>query len=120
MASTRNKNMPNDYCLQQRNYSLANDYRLYQYSQSGKAYESSIPCIGYTPSHMPRDTFSYNPIDIESNLFGINSTNLVYHQDQLIPDFKTLDFKNFFDRNPLIMPNPLVIEHNNRPFPIPN
>lgn len=120
MASTRNKNMPSDYCLQQRNYSLANDYKLYQYSQSGKAYDTAIPCVGYTPSYMPRDAFSYNPVDIESNLFGINATNLVYHQPPLVPDLKSLDFKSFFDRKSVIMPNPLVAEHNNRPFPIPN
>ena len=120
MASTRNKNMPSDYCLQQRDYSLANDYKLYQYSQTGKAYNTAIPSIGYTPSHMPRDAFSYNSIDIESKLFGINSTNLVYHQPEFKPDFKSIDLKNFFDRKPIIMPDPLVAEHNNRPFPIPN
>ena len=120
MASTRNKNMPSDYCLQQRNYSLANDYRLYPNSQTGKAYNPAIPCIGYTPSHMPNSTFSYNPTDIESNLFGINSSNLVYHQAPLAPALKTLDFTSFFDRKAVTLPNPLVVEYGNRPFPIPN
>jgi hypothetical protein len=120
MASTRNKNTPSDYCLQQRNFSLANDYKLYQYSHSGKAYNTSIPSVGYTPSHMPRDAFSNNSIDIESKLFGINSTNLVYHQTPVVPDYKMLDFTSFFDRKAISMPNPLVVEHNNRPFPIPN
>lgn len=120
MASTRNKNMPSDYCLQQRNYSLANEYKLYQYSQNGKAYETAIPSVGYTPSHMPREAFSNNSVDIESNLFGINANNLVYHQEPLNPDFKTLDFKSFFDRKKTIMPEPLVVEKSNRPFPVPS
>jgi len=119
MASTRNRNTPGDYCIQQRDNSLVNDYKLYQYSQNGKAYSTAIPCVGYMPSHMPREAFSYNSVDIESNLLGINSTNLVYHQDTLVPDFKELNFKSFFDRQKVIMPIPLVIDHNNRPFPVP-
>jgi len=35
------------------------------------------------------------------------------------PTIKTLDFKSFFDRKSVIMPNSLVVERN-RPFPVPN
>lgn len=119
MASTRNINTPSDYCLQQRSFRDACDYDLYKYSQYGHTSNPSIPCVGYTPSHMPRDTLSNNPIEIESALFGINSTNLVKPQPPVKPRLKTIPMKQFFQRTPMIMPKPLVIEHNQRPFPIP-
>lgn len=119
MASTRNINMPSDYCLQQRSYREACNYDLYKYSQYGHTPHPSFPCVGYTPSHMPRDTLSNNPVEIESALFGINSTNLVVPQPPVKPELKTIPMKQFFQRTPMIMPNPLVMEHNQRPFPIP-
>ena len=32
---------------------------------------------------------------------------------------KKIPMKQFFQRTPMIMPNPLVMEHNQRPFPVP-
>ncbi len=119
MTSTRNINTRSDYCLQQRQFKLANDYELYKNSSYGPAFEPAIPCVGYTPSHMARNTLSNNPIEIESSLFGINSTNLVQPQKPVKPQLKTVPMKQFFQRTPMIMPQPLVMEHNQRPFPIP-
>lgn len=118
MASTRNKNTPNDYCLQQKISTLAHNYSSYKYGQQGQAFSPAIPSIGYMPSYMPRDTFSNNSVDIESALRGINSTNLVNPAEPLKPEFKTVPIRSFFDTIPLIMPKPLVIENNQRPFPI--
>ena len=119
MASTRNNNTPGNYCLQQRGYALAAKHELYKNSANGRAFDPAIPCVGYTPSHMPWDTLSRNPVAIESALFGINSTNLVDPQPPVKPDLKTVPMKQFFERTPLIMPMPLVIEKGQRPFPVP-
>lgn len=119
MASTRNKNTKSDYCLQQRSYQSSRNYINYNYSQYGHAYDPAIPCVGYMPSHMPRDTLSSNPVEIESALFGINSTNLVEAQEPIIPKLRTVPMKQYFQRVPLIMPKSLVIENNQRPFPVP-
>ena len=118
MASTRNKNMPSDYCLQQKSYSLANKYVNYQHSSYGAPNKTAVPCVGITPSHMSYDAFSRNGIEIESALRGINSTNLVNPQSPTNPQIKTLSFQPFFSRMQTIMPDPLVIEGNQRPFPI--
>ena len=56
--------------------------------------------------------------EMESGLFGINSTNLVNPQKPITPDLKRIPTSVFFDRLPINMPNPLVIEHNQRPYPI--
>lgn len=119
MSSTRNKNTRENYCLEQRDYGLANNYTHFINSSYGSAYSNAIPCLGITPSHMPRDTLSYNPVEIESYLKGIGSTNLVYNVEPVNPKFKSISTVSYFDRIPLIMPEPLVIETNQRPFPTP-
>jgi hypothetical protein len=119
MASTRNNNTPGNYCLQQQQYSLARDYHNYKYSFTGRAYSTKMPCIGITPSHMPRDTLSTNPVEIETYLFGINSNNLVHPTAPINPKLNTIPEIPFFNRLPIIMPKPLVVENNQRPFPIP-
>lgn len=119
MASTRNNNCRGNYCLQQQSYRGGRDYLSYANSQYGHAYNPAIPCIGITPSHMPRDTLSSNPVEIESALFGINSTNLVNPQSPVVPQLKTVPEKTFFDRIPIIMPQPLIMEKHQRPFPVP-
>ena len=119
MTSTRNKNTRENYCLEQRDNHLVNNYTHFINSSYGNAYQSGIPCIGITPSHMPRDTLSYNPVDIENYLFGIGSSNLVQKIEHVTPQLKPISVVSYFDRLPLIMPEPLVIENNQRPFPIP-
>lgn len=120
MASTRNKNTRSDYCLEQRENSSIKTYNLYLNSQYGEAYKPALPTLGITPSHMPRNTLSHNPIDIESSLLGISSTNLVYNVEPANPQLKNIPDVSYFDRIPLLMPKPMVVEKHQRPFPIPN
>jgi hypothetical protein len=68
---------------------------------------------------MPRQAFSKNSIDIESALFGINSTNLVTPQTPVAPKLTPLPEVAYFERIPLLLPNPLVVENKQRPFPVP-
>ena len=96
------------------------NYLEYRNGASGAAYNPAIPCMGIIPGQMARDVFSRNSIDIESALFGINSTNLVESQKPVVPELITLPEISFFDRMKLIMPDPLVVEKSQRPFPVPN
>ena len=118
MASTQNKNTKSDYCLQQRDFRGIFTHVTYVNAQNGRAYVDALPELGYLPTYMSRESFSKNSVDIESALFGINSTNLVDPQAPVVPELKTLPECSFFDRVPLIMPTPLVVEKNQRPFPI--
>ena len=120
MTSTRNNNTQGDYSLQQKQYSLVRDWQSYKYSSRGCVDNPVIPCIGLMPSHLPHDTLSNNPIDIESSLFGINSNNLVAPQDPIEPQLKTIPMQSWFERIPLFMPVPMVVQNKQRPFPIPN
>lgn len=115
MASTRNKNTYNNYCLEKRNNSEINNYTHYKFSQYGQSYNNGLPEIGITPSRLPRDILSYNAVDIETSLFGIGSTNLVNKQQEIMPELKDLNVISYFDRIPIIMPEPLIIEKYQRP-----
>ena len=119
MASTRNNNTQGDYCLQQRSYTDSLNYTEYKNSQVGRAYQNAIPCMGITPSHMPREAFSKNSVEIESSLFGINSTNLVNPQQPIVPELIKLPEVSYFKKIPMFIPEPLVVQKNQRPFPIP-
>ena len=57
MASTRSKNTPGNYKLEQRANILSKKYDLYQHSQHGSPYKTAIPSIGYTPSFISRDLY---------------------------------------------------------------
>jgi len=118
MASTRNINTPGNYALEQRQYKENQQYNLYKNSQYGEAWSTRLPGNGLLPGQLPRDKLSYNPVQIESFLFGINSTNLVKPEPCLVPELAKLETVNIYENKPTLMPLPLVIERN-RPFPCP-
>lgn len=119
MASTRSKNTIGNYNQQQSSYANANNYNTYENSFAGKAYKNALPELGFNPSYMPREAFSNNSIDIETALLGIGSTNLVNPQEPVKPKLTAVPNVSYFERNKLIMPDPLIIEKEQRPFPIP-
>ena len=119
MASTRNKNTPGNYCLEQRQSTGPEKWCLYKNGANGYAYNTKLAGTGLIQGQMPWDTLSHNPADIESFLFGINSTNLVNPAPALTPELKCLQSKDLFKRSDSIMPVPLVVPKNQRPFPLP-
>lgn len=119
MASTRSKNTPGNYCLQQLEYSQGRQYTIYKNSFAGEAYDTKLPGNGLLPAQIPWNQMSYNAPDIESFLFGINSTNLVNPAPCLTPELKQLKSANVFEKGPVYIPEPLVVEKNQRPFPVP-
>lgn len=120
MASTRNRNTPGNYCLEQREYKGSENYTLYPNSQYGAAYNTRLPGNGLLPAQIPWNKMSYNAPDIESFLFGINSTNLVNPAPCFVPELATLQPTNIYEKGPVLMPEPLTVRKNQRPFPVPN
>lgn len=120
MASTRNINTRGNYNLEQREYKQMENYTLYPNSQYGAAYNTKMPGNGVNPAQIPWNQLSYNAPDIESFLFGINSTNLVNPAECFHPELKTLPAANFFTKEKVLIPEPLVIQKHQRPFPTPN
>ena len=120
MASTRNRNTPGNYNLEQREFKQSETYTLYPNSQYGAAYNTRLPGNGLLPAQIPWNKLSYNSADTESFLFGINSTNLIQAQPTLHPEFRRLESANFFEKTPTLIPEPLVVHKFQRPFPSPN
>ena len=113
MASTRNINNPNDYAMRQRLYSGAADYLSYEAFHVAE--HPALPAL-YAPSFLPRDVLCSNSIDVESQLFGINSTNLVNPAAHVSPNTNKLPVISFFERQLCYMPANLVVDSNQRPF----
>jgi hypothetical protein len=120
MASTRNKNTLGNYNLEQREFKQTETYTLYPNSQYGAAYNTRLPGNGLMPAQIPWNQLSHNAADTESFLFGINSTNLVNPAPCFFPEITKLDSTNIYEKGNTFIPEPLVIEKNQRPFPVPN
>ena len=118
MASTRNKNTPGNYYLEQKTYRHSEEYTLYKNSQYGEAVNTRWAGNGLLPAQIPWNKLSYNAADTESFLFGINATNLVKPTPCFVPEIAQLDTTNIFNKGATLMPEPLVVEKNQRPFPV--
>lgn len=119
MASTRNRNTPGDYALEQRSNTLNHDYMSYDksafYGTVGNTYLPGNGLVGMKTAGM---NLSANAADIESQLFGIGSTNLVSPQRPIAPDVYQLKSLNIADRTPLILSDKFSPAPNQRPMPL--
>ena len=111
--------MPGNYKLETNMNKHNLNIATYKYGSYGMAYKPAIACGGTAPpSHMSNIHLSENPIAIESQLFGLGSTNLVEKYKPEQARIKRLDVVSFFDRNTVVMPNKLVIEKYQRALPL--
>lgn len=123
MASTRNKNLTNNYCYEKRYLQHQSDFNLYTHSSGGRPYhQPMIPSGGMVPpSKMSRDDWTNNSIDIETALRGIGANNLVNPAKSSVyykPNYKTPpQLLAFFERTPVIIPEPLICPLNQRALP---
>ena len=116
MASTRNKNSFANYNIEQTQYKKSVNYDLYTNSQYGEAYSTKLSGNGFNPGQIPLNKLSHNYSDIESFLFGINSTNLVNPAKNLTPQLINLDTEHLYEKSAIYIPEPLIIEKSQRPL----
>ena len=114
MASTRDINSTENYKLEQRALDNISNNISYNNAPNGHAYNPALP-VSYMAGRMPADNFSHNPIDIESVLFGIGSTNLVTPKPAVFPQLKQIDNVSFFERQQLIIPANVYRDDTQRP-----
>ena len=118
MSSTRLINDKNDYCQQQKQMRMAEQFTLYKYKCISN--ESSLPGVGINAPMMTNGynngILSNNASDIESALFGIGSTNLVKSKQPITVKLNPLPNKIFFERPQAFLPEPLVVEKFQRPI----
>jgi len=114
MTSTSNKNMPGNYALEQRMNTLIDGYRTYLHSAAGEAYTNHLPGNGLLPASNSRVHLCGNYCDVESQLRGIGSTNLVNPQTYVVPQHREMESLSIMQKLPVLLPEPLVVEKNQR------
>ncbi len=118
MTSTSNKNTPGNYVLEQKMNQHIGDYRTYLHSAAGEAHTNHLPGNGLLPASNARTHLCGNYCDVESQLRGIGSTNLVTPQKPVPPQFQSIPSLSIMDKLPTLLPEPLVVEKNQRPYPL--
>lgn len=120
MASTRMRMLQNEKNrFIQENMNIMEN-RLYH--QRGFAYQNALPCAGINVGHMPNQTLSHNATDVESGLFGLSNDfvpdNNPNHSNVVPIHNQSIYLKDlaFFERPQVFLPEPLVIEGNQRPI----
>lgn len=112
MASTRNKNQQGDYRVEQLAYNQQFAYKTNkEYSIVNPTY---LAGDGLIQGRVPDSLLARNPQDIESFLFGIDSTNLVKPQGPVSAQLKCISSASIMHKVPLIMPHDLYMQPNQR------
>jgi len=112
MTSTRNKNTEGNYKLEQ--YQLLGQSNYIHYETYGKPAETLFAGNGLLCGRVGSMALSNNSCDIESYLYGIGSTNLVSPYEKPVLDIKHLNSLNICEKREILLPQPLVVEHNQR------
>ena len=117
MASTHLKNCPGEYKKEQSAINHQKHHKTYR--QQSIPYNSEHPAYGI---NMPRmiggyynNVLSNNASDIESSLYGIGSTNLHKANSPIKPSLNKLNDVTFFEKHAKFIPEPLIIENEQRP-----
>ena len=116
MSSTRNRNNMADYKQESKAYLHAIDHMTLPIS--GEAATTHFAGNGLLMGRMANHSLSKNACDIETQLFGIGSTNLVSHKAIIENKPKSLQSLNVMERTTLIIPAPLKVASNQRHHPM--
>tara|TARA_B110000967_G_scaffold193101_1_gene220312 strand:+ start:950 stop:1309 length:360 start_codon:yes stop_codon:yes gene_type:complete len=119
MSSTTNKNTPGNYQLEQKMNNNLTDRMLYINAASSEAYTNHFAGNGLLMGSNARSHLSDNYCDIESQLRGIGTSNLVNPKASIQPELKYMQSLSISDRLPTIVPEPLKPDIAQRHFPIP-
>jgi hypothetical protein len=115
MSSTSNKNTQGNYYLEHKSNQLQSEYMTFINSSAGKSFTGHLAGDGLLPAKNARSQLCNNYCDIESQLFGIGTTNLVNAYKPVTPNLHNIPSLSIYKKQNVQIPEPLVIEHNQRP-----
>ena len=119
MASTRSRNTPGNYVSEQQINNLQNDYFSFDKSAFyGIVPSTYFPGQGLVGMKTAGMNLASNSADIESQLFGIGSTNLVTPLMPIAPDVYQLNSLNIAYKAPVIVPREFIPIPNQRAMPL--
>jgi hypothetical protein len=116
MSSTRNKNTTGDYRAEQNINNNNVDYLINKEYSYGQPLNTYLPGNGLLQGRVAAENLSFNSVDIETQLFGIGSTNLVTPKINEVLETKSLQSLSIINKLPVIVPEPLIIHSNQRPY----
>ena len=87
MASTRNRNTPGNYNLEQTEYKQSANYTLYANSQYGAAYNTQLPGNGLMPAQISQKLYTViNKLKAEfPSLLFLCNRNVALKKTTIIP-----------------------------------
>ena len=98
MSGTRDLNNPGNYAVEQEALQKERQNLLYAHGPGGHAYQTALPGIGFGASRMGSAQLANNFADIESNLYGISSNNLVAPLPPLNPELVSVPMANVYKK----------------------
>jgi hypothetical protein len=105
MASTRSRNTPGNYASEQKINNHHSDYFSFEKSAFyGTVPNTYFPGQGLIGMKTTGINLASNSADIESQLFGIGSTNLAEPRGYIAPDVYQLKSLNVAYKAPVIVP----------------
>ena len=116
MASTRNKNTPGDYALEQWSKNRQFQTKVFTNGAQGKPQQTMYAGNGLINGRMHARDLAKNDCDIESFLFGIGSTNLVQPLPPVLPQYNEISSLNIIHKKPMIVPESLIVEPDQIPY----
>ena len=116
MASTCNKNCPGDYKMEQTKYRENLNYLTDKKNGFSVPNETLFAGNGLLMGRIASENLAHNACDIESYLRGTGATNLVNPQTEFYPDIKPFSSLSIMRKTPLIMPDPLIVHKDQRPY----
>jgi methyl coenzyme M reductase subunit C-like uncharacterized protein (methanogenesis marker protein 7) len=116
MASTSNKNSPGDYKMEQARFRNKLDYLTDKTNGYGVPVQTHFAGDGLIMGRIASENLAHNACDIESYLRGTGATNLVNPIGNIRPDIKPHQSLSIIERLPVIMPDPMIVQKNQRPY----
>ena len=104
MSSTSKKNNPGNYYMEQKAKQRVFDHKTYLHAPNGQAHTNHLPGDGLLSGSVARSKLCTNYTDVESNLLGIGSSNLVKPLDPVQPQFNNIQSLNISTKVPLYVP----------------
>lgn len=95
-------NTPGNYAVEQEALQKERQNLLYAHGPGGHAYQTALPGIGFGASRMGSAQLAKNFADIESDLYGISSNNLVAPLPPLTPDLIELHSVGVFQKQEVV------------------
>lgn len=111
------KNSPGMYALEQKDNKNHQGYLMNILPQIPytNRYAGFGTNVGAMKSGYYHNILSNNTANIESNLFNIREFDLTTSKTEFKPSLNTLKEQTFFSKNNVFVPEPLVVQKNQRP-----